>query len=336
MANMIKTPPSSASKSPSGFLVFISVFLIVLIVILLIRQRIFDAIKLYHYTPPSEIVLLANEDTMNNYTKHVFYVNHPMVVPTVGAFRIYCPEDETDIVLGCYHVGQNGIYIYAVNDPGLSGVEQVTAAHEVLHAVYARLTTSARETLDQELESYYKHGLVNSRVAAEVQLYQKTEPGSVYDEMSCTFGTEIADLPANLTQYYNQFFKDRLQIVAYEQQYQSAFTTRQNEVTSDDQELSSLNQQINQEQQQLQTQLAQINAERAVLQNLSNTNELEYNAEVPSFNQLISSYNSGVNTLQANIADYNQIVASRNSIAGAFDHLANALNTSVTTPQAKQ
>jgi hypothetical protein len=329
MANMNSSQNSSTNRLSSllvAFLIVVFVFL----GLLLIRQRIFDWMKLHNYVPPASIAELANEDMMNSYTKHVFYVNHPDLISTVAAFRIKCPEDETDIVLGCYHVGQNGIFIYQVPDQSLNGVSQVTAAHEVLHAIYARLSSKNRTILDQELTSYYKHGLVNQRVVAEIQLYQKTEPRSVFDEMSCTFGTEIANLPSGLNNYYKQFFANRQVIVAYEQQYQSAFSERQNQVASDDQQLQMMKQQIDTLQQSLVSQSSQITAQRTVLQNLMTSNPIEYDQEVPEFNTLVGNYNSGVGTLHTDISAYNQLVITRNSIAGAFDTLLKAINTSIT------
>ena len=35
-------------------------------------------------------------------------------------------ESEKTIILGCYHSDQEGIFVYNVTDPRLSGVEQVT------------------------------------------------------------------------------------------------------------------------------------------------------------------------------------------------------------------
>jgi hypothetical protein len=40
-------------------------------------QAIEDWWKLRGYTPPAQIQKLANEDTMTDKAKHLFYVNHP-------------------------------------------------------------------------------------------------------------------------------------------------------------------------------------------------------------------------------------------------------------------
>jgi uncharacterized protein YukE len=336
---MQQTYPSNPSRpkrqrSSPGLLIILLVLLAAATTGFVCRQRLFDWWRLRDYTPSSAVVQLANEDTMNSYTRHVFYVNHPELLSTVAAFRQVCPEDEEDIVLGCYHSGQNGIFLFNVIDSQLQGVQQVTASHEVLHAVYARLSPKARNNLDQQLEAYYQHGLTDPRVMSEIQIYQRTEPNDVYDEMSCTFGTEIASLPAGLEAYYAQFFTNRATIVAYEQQYATAFNSRQAQITSDDDQLTASQKQITSGEATLSSQLAQITSERAQLQSLESSNPAAYNAQIPAFNTLVNSYNAGVATLRTEISQYNQLVASRNSIAGALDGLDKAIDTRLSTQNA--
>jgi hypothetical protein len=253
-------------------LVLLCAVFLALVGALVVRQRIFDYLKLRDYHASPAIAQLVSQDTMNGYTQHVFYVNQPQLLDTVASFRADCPEDTADIVLGCYHSGQNGIFIYNVPDKSLYGVTQVTAAHEVLHALYARLPSAQRITLDNELESYYKHGLTDSRVKAEVALYIKTEPGSVYDEMSCTFGTEIASLPTGLNNYYKQFFRDRAKIVGFEQQYQGLLTSREQQVSSDDAQLASLKAALMKQDQLINSESSDIDNRRTALQGLQASN----------------------------------------------------------------
>src|SRR5581483_1928996 len=203
------------------------VLLAALVAVGINHQSVEDWFKLRGYQAPAAVAHLADQDTMNAYTRHLFYLNKPQLLGSVSSFRQYCPENKDTIVLGCYHPGQNGIYIYNVSDPSLAGVQQVTAAHEVLHAVYARLSAYDRATLDKSLKDFYHNGLTDQRVLDEVKLYQQTEPNDVMDEMSCTFGTELPSLPADLEAYYKRFFANRQAIVAFEQQYESAFTSRQ-------------------------------------------------------------------------------------------------------------
>jgi hypothetical protein len=295
------------------------------------RQSITDWWRLRGYQPSAAVARLATQDTMTAYTRHLFYLNRPQLLTTVSSFRQYCPENKNTIVLGCYHPDQDGIYVYNVQDLTLAGVQQVTAAHEVLHAVYARLSSQVRNNLDQQLENYYKNGLHDPRVLAEVKIYQQTEPGSVMDEMSCTFGTEIASLPAPLEAYYKQFFTNRAAIVGYEQQYQGEFTSREATITGDDQQLASLKQQIDTQQASLTAQFNQINVDQAHINALLSAGQTSaYNAAIPGYNSEVDAYNNGVGSLQSAINNYNQLVATRNAVAGELTTLDNALDTRLT------
>lgn len=293
-----------------------------------------DWLKLRGYTPPAEIASLAADDTMTGYTKHLFYVDRPQLIASVNDFRQKCPDSPSTIVLGCYHPGLNGIFIYNVASPQLAGVTQVTAAHEVLHAVYERLSSSERNQLNSELESYYKNSLSDSRVLAEVKIYQQTEPNDVYDEMSCTFGTEIASLPAALDNYYKKYFSNRLKVVAYETKYESAFTSRQAELSADDIKLSSLKSQIDNEQSDLQVQLSQINTDKARLDSEKAAGDYSsYNSGVAAYNSEIDAYNSKASQLRLDINIYNSLVAQRNQIANDLATLQKSLDTR-TVPRA--
>lgn len=313
-------------------------FQVILLVALLVllglvwakRYQLQDWWRLRGYTPPSAVVQLADQDTMNAYTRHLFYLNRPQVLATVAEFRTHCPENQDTIVLGCYHPDQNGIYIYAVQDSSLAGIQQVTAAHEVLHAVYARLSSSARSKLDSELESYYEHGSINANVKAEVALYKKTEPGAVYDEMSCTFGTEVVHLPAELESYYSQFFGDRQKIVGYKLQYRTQFTSRQQQISGYDARLSTMKQQINSQQTSLTSEAGSLDAQKAHLNQLLSSGQASaYNVGVASYNNQADSYNVGVAKLKKQIMAYNQLVDTRNSIAGQLTTLDSAIDTRV-------
>ena len=325
-------PLEPDSRRPRRLQVFVLLVLLAAVaglgLVALNRQSLEDWWKLRGYQPPSAVSRLAEQDTMNAYTRHLFYLNKPQLLGTVAGFRAHCPENKDTIVLGCYHPGQNGIFIYNVQDPALAGIQQVTAAHEVLHAVYARLSSQDRATLDSQLEDFYHHGLTDQRVIAEVKLYQQTEPNDVLDEMSCTFGTELAKLPAPLEAYYQRFFTNRAAIIGYEQQYEGEFTSRQNAIKSDDQQLAAMKQQIDAQQAALSYQFTQITSDRSRLNSLLASGQTAaYNAGVPGFNNEIDTYNNGVDSLRGTIAAYNQLVSARNQIAGQLTTLDKAIDT---------
>jgi uncharacterized protein YdaU (DUF1376 family) len=299
-------------------------------------HAIYDWARLRDYTPPQAISALVSQDTMTAYGQHLFYVNHPQLVSGVAAFRQDCPESEQTIVLGCYHPNMDGIYVYNVTDSQLYGIQQVTAAHEMLHGAYARLSAKERAYVDGLLNNFYTNDEHDQRIINEINLYKKTEPNSVMDEMHSTLGTELVSLSPALETYYQQYFTNRLAVANFANSYEAAFTSRTNQVSADDAQLASMKQNISTQEQLLQTQLNQINSDRARLNQLSSSGQTDaYNAGVDSFNGEVDAYNSGVDQLRSDITAYNNLVSARNNIASALASLDQAIDTRL-TPQATQ
>lgn len=295
------------------------------------RNQIWDWWLLRNYQAPADISAIASQDTMTAYGEHMFYINHPDLQDK-GPFSSSCPNNggEQTIVLGCYHSLQSGIDVLKVSDVRLDGVEQVTAAHEMLHAAYDRLSSADRNSVDAMLEDYYNHDLHDQRIKTVIAAYKKSEPNDVVNEMHSVFGTEVSNLPAPLETYYKRYFTNRQQVAAFAAQYQAEFTSRQTTIAEDDARLSSLKSQIQADEADLKTKQATINAQQATLLSERSSNPSAYNAGVPAYNQLIVAYNSEVQTVQSLVNQYNQLVASRNAVALEEDELVNDLSS---TPQ---
>ena len=297
---------------------------------------ILDWWRLRDYQPPVAISRLAAEDTMTAYAKHVFYVNHPSLTTSVSSFRSECSESEQTIVLGCYHPDQRGIFIFNVADSRLQGVQQVTAAHEMLHAVYDRLSSKDKKSVDSMLMDYYNHDLNNQRIIDTIDAYKKSEPNDVINEMHSVFGTEIPSLPAPLENYYRRYFTNRSTITDYAQSYQSEFTSRQDQIDSLSTRMSALMSQINAEETQLSAQLDQINSDRARLDSERGSGQTAaYNSGVASFNAEVDAYNAGISRLKNDINTYNQLVNQYNAIAQELASLEKSIDTRL-TPQTTQ
>lgn len=299
-------------------------------------QALTDWWQLRGYTPPAAVTTLARQDTMTPYATHIFYVNHPDLETSASQFRADCSESEQTIVLGCYHSDQRGIFVFNVQDARLAGVQQVTAAHEMLHAAYDRLSSNDKKTIDNELLDYYNNHLTDQRIKDTINAYKQTEPNDLVNEMHSIFGTEIADLPAPLENYYSTYFTNRHAVTTYEAAYEGEFTTREAQIKADDSQLAALKDQIQTEEDSLQGQSAKINSDRARLDSERNSGDISsYNAGVPVFNSEVDSYNAGVERLRSSINAYNQLVVARNSIAQELTNLDKAIDTRL-APQAAQ
>jgi hypothetical protein len=312
-------------------------WLAIAVLALLNRDTIIDWWKLFGYKAPANILTLASEDTMTPYATTLLKINHPLVLQST-AFNKYCPNDggEKTIVLGCYHSDEDGIYLLSVSDPRLNGVEEVTAAHEMLHAAYSRLSSSERAKVDGWLLNYYNHDLKDPRIIATIAAYRKTEPGEVVNEMHSVFGTEIMNLPAPLENYYKRYFNNRHKIAQYAAQYEAEFTTRQNAVNSDDTTLSTMLTQINNLKSSISSQYSQITTEQKQLTSLSASGNIdEYNSLVGPYNQMVDGYNAEVDQYKNLISNYNNLIDTRNSVALTENQLYSELSGATASVQSK-
>ena len=149
------------------------------------RQNILDAWALRGYEPSVKITALATNAGMSDKGRKIFYVTHPEVQDK-AAFYKSCEEGETSVVLGCYKP-RDGIYLLRVDDARLAGVEEVTAAHEMLHAAYARLSFSEKKRLTNLINDTYNN-LTDPTIDAKVKLY-KESGADVTNELHSILGS---------------------------------------------------------------------------------------------------------------------------------------------------
>ena len=291
------------------------------------QQALLDWWRLRGYTAPVSVAQLATDDMFTPTARHLLYVNRPEI--TNGKdFTNNCPAgSEKTVVLGCYVGRDNGIFVYQVSDPRLNGVEQVTAAHEMLHAAYRRLSSHERSKVDAMLMDYYQHDLTDQRIKDTIDAYKKSEPNDVVNEMHSVFGTEVAMLPSGLEQYYQRYFTDRSRVAAFTASYQGEFTNRQVEVAAYDTQLASMKKQIETNQTTLTSQKAALDAQSQQLQSLRSSGQIgAYNSGVPAYNQAVDAYNGLLNTTRSLINQYNDIIAKRNAVVLEEQQLAKELS----------
>ncbi|MDQ3065188.1 MAG: hypothetical protein M3Q36_02865 [bacterium] len=293
------------------------------------RLYIYDYIRLWGYTPSSEVVELADSTTLYQNSRRLFYANQP-VLAEKSAFNDFCREDEQTIVLGCYISG-DGIYLLDVDDERLDGIKEVTAAHELLHAAYERLG-SERSRIDDLINKTY-NDLDNDRVKETVELYRKQDPSIVPNELHSIVGTEVRQLPQELEDYYARYFRDRSKIVTLSEQYEQAFTERRNQIRSFDKLLSELKIDIESVQSKL-TQLNQtLQIQRADMERLRSSDRTdEYNSQVPIYNSRVNTYNQDLQKLQSLTIQHNDIVKKRNEIAIQEAELVEAIDSREAVP----
>jgi uncharacterized coiled-coil DUF342 family protein len=294
------------------------------------HQAIIDEWRLRSYDPPKEIVRLADRTTMNDDTRRLFYVNQPSI-DNKDTFRHACQGTEKTIVLGCY-VPNRGIFLLRVTDKRLNGIHEVTAAHEVLHAAYDRLSAGDRREVDRLTESMLKN-ITDERILETVEQYKNGDAHSVPNELHSILGTEVRQLSPELEEHYSQYFNNRSKIVDYLDRYQEAFTSREERAEALLNQMNGIETQISQADRQLQIMRADLNAQNQSLEAKRDSSDAEeFNQEVKEYNASVQEFNSQLNyrndlARQYNTLrdEYNALVVEEKELIKAIDSRAPAL-----------
>jgi hypothetical protein len=238
--------------------------LIVTLTVFFFRQQLIDQYNVWTYQPSSEVARIASAARLTEKGQFYFYTSHPAIKDR-AEFNAHCTQKgEKTAILGCYTAGK--IYVFDVTDKRLEGIKEVTAAHEMLHAVYERLNDDDRRRIDRLVEVQLA-GVTDQRIKELVELYDKTEPGERANELHSILGTEVKDLSPELETYYKEYFTDRAALVALSQKYESIFV------------------QINEEQNALVEELNSLAADITSRSTAYNNDTNRLNSDISSFNQ---------------------------------------------------
>jgi hypothetical protein len=255
-----------------------------------ISKPVAQRFQLLNYNPPSEVSQLATQANMSDEGRKVFYLTTPTIEAKKVGLKLCTSSDaEKTITLGCYVSGQ-GIFIQKVTDERLAGTMQVTAAHEMLHAVYhEHLSSSERTEIDRELLRVFDN-LNNPRLKKLIQIYRDRTPSHVSSELHSFLGTEVADLGPKLEQHYGKYFADRAKLVAMAQHKEQLFTGIENKSEEIEQQLQTLKNQIDSRGKTLQ-QMSAAGIATEDHKRLYNAHVEALQQETDYYNQLVGSYN---------------------------------------------
>lgn len=214
--------------SSAGYIASIVVVLIFIAATLFLvvnRQSVIDHIAVWQYKPSAEIATFVNRADLSEAGKFLFYASQPSLEGT-QVFNAKCSRIErTTAVLGCYD--GRIIYVYDVPNPTLDGIREVTAAHEMLHAAYLRLSDGDLKRVNTLVEAEYEKLRNNADFAERMAFYARTEPGERDNELHSIIGTEVASVSPELESYYKTYFDDRSKVVALHTHYASIFASLQ-------------------------------------------------------------------------------------------------------------
>ena len=295
------------------------------------RQAIVDQISVWSYEPTSEIAALAERASMNEHGRFNFYAAKPELLQAEQFNSVCADHDPEGATLGCYTGGL--IYIYDIDDERLDGIREVTAAHEMLHAVYARLDGGEKDEIHRLIDEAFD-SIEDEKLNERLGLYERNQPGTRYIELHAIIGTEFRDIPQGLEDHYSEVFNDRLSVVALHESYVAQFTAREERANQIRQQIESLSSSIesasstyNRDIQSLSRDIESFNSRANRIESESERQSLV--AERQNLLSRTSSLEARRAQIDGWIASYNSLVAEYNSIATEVRELTDSIDSNL-------
>src|SRR5690554_6670620 len=179
-------------------------------------QPLIDQVTVWQYEPTPAVEQHVERLGLTDHGRFLYYASQPSIESSTE-FADHCPAHEGEEgfgILGCYRPANKMIYLYDVTDERLDGTEEITAAHEMLHAAWDRIGDSERSRLTELLEAEYEKHSSNTAFSERMAIYARIEPGEHANELHSILGTEVADLCPELEEYYAQYFTDRASVTS--------------------------------------------------------------------------------------------------------------------------
>jgi uncharacterized protein YPO0396 len=298
--------------------------------IMLNRQYVVDQVAVWQYTPSPAVAQLAQRATIADKGLFYFYASQPSVEGT-QKFNSMCDRKEpTSAILGCYSAQR--IYIYDVTDPRLDGIREVTASHEMLHAVFERLSDEEKARLGVLLEAEYAK-LNNKDLQSRMEYYARSEPGDRINELHSIIGTEVASISPELEAHYKLYFSDRQKMVALHTTYQKVFddlsaqaTTLADELTRLRNNVSAEIEEYNASAERLEADVAALKAREATINRTSAAQVNAYNADrqtlidrIDALNRQKADIDAKTNEFNTKLSAYNDLVVRSNELKQKID-----------------
>ncbi len=215
----------------------VAVIAVLLVVFVVNRDYLADLFRGMIYKPSEEMLDIRENLALTGKGSFIFNASQP-VLSGRAEFNAACRKngDETAI-LGCYTDGN--VFVYDIDSEELKGIKELTAAHELLHAVWARMGDGEQKQYAKALNEV----LENNRdvLVEEISYYDNIEK---QDELYVRAGTEIKKLPDALEKHFGEIFKDQDKIVDYYNSYIGVFNNLKAEMNALTVEMETIQAQI--------------------------------------------------------------------------------------------
>lgn len=308
--------PTKPKKKIGGKIVTIIVVIAAALLVWHYSDFISDVAIGMFYQPEAEIADVIEHIDLTDSGSRILRASRPELQPA-ASFNQSCPSVSAETsTLGCYYHRQ--IYVYDIDNEELEGIKEAVLAHELLHAIWDRMSDGERNDLEPVLRQIYAE---NEPELSEHMSSYETE--DYVDELHSVIGTQLdsSKLGSKLREHYAKYFNNIDRIVSYFNAYDELLTGQRKLANQMYDEIQSLKAEIDSrsaaytaENEKLSADIDDYNARAAIgYSTLAERNALENER-----NQLINRQNlqqqeyealsSLVDTANQKVAEYNQLV----------------------------
>ena len=332
---MLATKSSGRVRAGSITAAIVSIVVLAIAALLYLNRQYFsDQLVVWSYEPTAAIQDVSTRVAFSDKGKFYFYVTQPEIA-TADTFNQDCPRQEpSSPILGCYSNGR--IFVYDITNQQLDGIEEVTAAHEMLHAAWERLSDTEKDRLSGLLKTEYaKHA--TGTLAERMAYYERNEPGELVNELHSILPTEITTLSPELEAYYAQYFQDRQKVVSLHNQYNTVLEGLRTKVEGLYDQLMMLSASIESTTRTYEVQAATLSTDidqfNARAQSGGFTTQQQFAAERSTLTARAAQIQTNRNAINTDIDRYNGLYTEYKQVAGELDSLNKSLDSITTIPQ---
>jgi hypothetical protein len=294
------------------------------------QQRVTDMITVWQYEPGTDVAAYAERSMMTDEGRFLFYASRPSIEAS-ETFNEQCASQLEDVgILGCYKPGDRRIYLFDVTDVRLDGIEEVVAAHEMLHAAWHRMGDDERERLGVLLERVAATRADDPEFAETLEYYAQAEPGERLNELHSIIGTEFPDVGEELEQHFATYFTDRAAVVALHEKSDAVFTAQQEAIDTLVAQLDALQASVDADYEAYNTGYDTLNADIAAFNDRAEsgqfTSQSQFNAERNSLLARQEELDALYVTIDARAQEYDRLVAELNALNAEVAELNESIN----------
>jgi hypothetical protein len=298
--------------------------------LILNRQFIYDQWNVWHYQASSSINTISERAGLSD--KGKFYLAASDAVVEDGAqFNNDCVRQEAkNPILGCYT--NLHIYIFNVTNSELDGIEEVTAAHEMLHAAWDRLSDGDKTRIGNMLDAEYAK-IATPELKARMDYYNRNEAGERQNELHSILGTEFGSLTPELESYYSQYFSDRQKVITMHDKYETIFTQLSTQADSLYSQLTILGAKITAESAAYSKTATTLSSDISNFNNRANgggfTSTAQFNSVRAALLARTAALEAQRTSLNAEISSYNDMYAKYQALTVRTQQLNNSIDSTV-------